>query len=177
MKKVSLIILASLLVGILALAGCAKPAGVGKIAVALDLVRGSAGAPKGAVCVLTNQFERGEQVTFRVRLTDLETGDEIPANASELLARATPPTMEEIGAMTGGIAVEVHLSDGQSFPMHFGAHSRDKPADYFWTFGWVIPNDYPTGTIDYWVTADWAAESKTGRGDPFNVFPSKLTIH
>lgn len=176
MKKVSLIMLASLLVGVLVLAGCAKPVGVGKIAVAVDLVRGGAGAPKGAVCVLASQYQRGEQVTFRVRLTDLETGDEIPANASELLAQATPPTMEEIGAMTEGISVEVHLSDGQILSMHFGAHSPDEPTDYFWTSGWVIPNDYPTGTIDYWVTSDWPAKSKTGRGDPFNVFPSKLTI-
>ncbi len=152
------------------------PAGASKIILAADMVRGGAGTPKGAVCVLNNLFQRGEEVVFRVRLTDGESGDEIPANASDLMALVTPPTMEEIGAMTEGIMAVVHLSDGQSFPLHYGAHSPDQPFDYFWTFGWEIPNDYPTGTIGYWITADWAAESKTGRWDPFNVFPNLLTI-
>ena len=151
------------------------PAGVGKIALAVDMVRGYV-APQGPVCVFSSQFKRGEMVVFRVRMTDLETGDEIPANSSDLMAQATPPTMEEIGAMTGGITAIAHLSDGQSLPLHYGGHSPDDPADYFWSTSWVIPEDYPTGTIDYWVTVDWTAESKTGRFDPFNVFPAKLTI-
>ncbi len=152
------------------------PAGASKIVLAADMVRGAEGAPKGAVCVLNNRYQVGEAVVFRVRLTDGETGDEIPANASDLMALATPPTMEEVGAMTEGIAAVVHFSDGQSFPLHYGAHSPDQPFDYFWSTHWVIPEDYPTGTIGYWITADWAAESKTGRWDPFNIFPNLLTI-
>ncbi|MEE8414262.1 MAG: hypothetical protein V3R96_06895 [Dehalococcoidales bacterium] len=174
MKKIGLLVIALFMAGVLA--ACAQPAGASKIILAADMVRGAEGAPKGAVCVLNNQYHRGEAVVFRVRLTDGETGDEIPANAADLLARETPPDREEIGEMTGGIEAIVHLSDGQSFSLHYGAHSPDRPADYFWTTNWVVPDDYPTGTIGYYVTADWEAESKSGRFDPFNVFPNLLTI-
>lgn len=164
-----------MLVGILVVVGCAQPAGVGKMALAVDMVRGHAG-PQGPVCALNSQFLVGEMVVFRVRIWDFETGDEIPANVSELLARATPPEAGELAAMTKGITVTAHLSDGQSFPLHYGAHGGDTPLDYFWTYGWEIDKDYPTGTIDYWVTVDWEAESKTGRYDPINIASSKLTI-
>jgi hypothetical protein len=110
-------------------------------------------------------------VVWRVRIFDPETGNQVPGNPSDLLA--APPADEELVAMVEGIEVTVHLSDGQSFPMHFGLHAD---ADYFWTYGWEIPEDYPTGTVDVWVTAEWSSESKTGRWDPFNVAPSLLTI-
>jgi hypothetical protein len=139
-----------------------------------DMVRGSAN-PQGAVCVLTSRYQKGEEVVWRVKITDAATGKAIPAEASELLARPTPPTAEELAAMSKDIAVVVHLSDGQNFPMRFGPHGRP-PADYFWTFGWDIPATYPTGTLDYYITADWAAEGKTGRWSPPNIAPSKLTV-
>ncbi len=168
MKKLSLVA-ALLMVGILALAGCARSPS--NLVITADMVRGAAG-PKGPVCVLNNQYQRGESVTFRVRVFDPETGKQLPANPSDLLA--APPTMEEVTAMAKGIAVTANLSDGQSFPMHFGPHSPDQPLDYFWTVLWVIPENYPTGTIDYWITA--TVDSQTGRFDPFQVPPSKLTI-
>lgn len=178
MKKMSLVISLLLVAGIAAMAGCAQPKEPSKLVLAVDMVRGVE-APKGPVCVLNNYFQRGEMVVFRARVIDPETGKAVPADPSELLAQATPPTMEELIAMTEGITVVAHLSDGQSFPMHFGPHPPPQagpPTDYFWSASWVIPEDYPTGTMDSWVSADWPTESKAGRWDPFDVFPSKLTV-
>lgn len=177
MKKLFLV-MSLLVISILALVGCAQPKAPSNLILTGDMVRGSE-APKGPVCVLNSQYQRGESVVFRASVIDPETGKALPADPGELLARATPPTMEELIAMVDGITVVAHLSDGQSFPMHFGPHPPPQagpPADYFWSVSWVIPEDYPTGTIDSWVTADWPAESKAGRWDPFNVFPAKLTV-
>ncbi len=182
MRKKIVMTAALLLVASLLLSACApatpEPKAPSELILAVDMVRGAGGAPKGAACVMNSQFQRGELVVFRARVFDPATANELPAVASELLARAIPPEGEELGAMAQGLEVVVHLADGQSFPMRFGDHpGRGRPAaDYFWTASWVIPEDYPTGTIKSWVTADWSAESKAGRWDPFNSFPALLTV-
>ncbi len=170
MKKLCLVV-GLLAVSILAVAGCAQPAGLSKLVITTDTVRGHIPSEWGLSCVLSSQWHRGEMIVWRTRVFDPETGNQVPDNPSDLLA--APPSNEELVAMAEGIKVTIHLSDGQSFPMHFGVHAD---ADYFWTYGWEIPADYPTGTVDVWVTAEWSAESKTGRWDPFKVAPSLLTV-
>ncbi len=182
MKKKIMIAVASLLGLSLLLSACApaapEPKAPSELILTVDMVRGAGGAPKGAACVMNSQFQRGEAVVFRARVFDPATAKELPVVASELLARSVPPEREELGAMAQGLEVVVHLADGQSFPMRFGDHpGRGRPAaDYFWTVSWVIPEDYPTGTIKSWVTADWSAESKSGRWDPFNSRPALLVV-
>ena len=129
----------------------------GSLILAADMVRGSEN-PMGPVCALTSRYKQGEHV----------------APAEELLGQN--PSKEDLASMTKNINVVVHLSDGHIFPMHFGPHPSKKAADYFWTTGWIIPKNFPTGTLDYWITADWSAEGKAGRWEPFNVGYSKLTI-
>jgi hypothetical protein len=145
----------------------------GSLILAADMVRGSEN-PMGPVCVLSSRYKQGEHVVWRVRLIDTATGKAVPAPAEELLSQN--PSKEDLASMTKNISVKVHLSDGHVFPMHFGPHPTKKAADYFWTTAWIIPKNYPTGTIDYWITADWPAEGKMGRWQPFNVGYSKLTI-
>lgn len=168
MKKLFLAI-TLLMVAILILSGCAKPAGANQLVIVADTVRGHIPSEWGPSCAVNSQWHRGEMIVWRVRIFDPETGNQIPGNPSELLA--APPAEEQLAAMTEGITVTVNLSDGQSFPMHFGIHAD---ADYFWTYGWEIPENYPTGAVDMWVTA--SREDKTGRWNPFNVASSKLII-
>src|SRR3990172_1330268 len=112
------------LVAIVFLVGCAsfkkaaqKEGAETFLILAADMVRGHTN-PIGPVCALNSRYKRGEMVVWRVRIFDSETGKAIPAPVDELLAKK--PGKEDLAGMSEGISVEVHLSDGQTFPMHFG---------------------------------------------------------
>ena len=47
----------------------------------------------------------------------------------------------------------IELSDGQKLPMRYGGHPPRNSVDYFWAVGWVIPENYPTGSLYYKVVA------------------------
>jgi hypothetical protein len=107
-----------------------------------DIVRGNTPAGvTGPVCVLANQFKRKENVIFRIRVRNV-AGQ--PMDDKNLK----------------GIVVE--LSDGQKFQASYRprppvnvrtAFGLSEPADYFWSAAWLIPQDYPTGSLSYRVVA------------------------
>jgi hypothetical protein len=98
-----------------------------------DMVRGNTGKGQtGPTCVLNSQFKRNENAVFRVRVRDI-TGK--PLGAYEIK----------------GVVVE--LSDGQKLPLRYSGHPPTGSVDYFWAAGWLIPQDYPTGTLRYKVVA------------------------
>ena len=107
-----------------------------------DIVRGNTPAGiTGPVCVLANQFKRRENVVFRIRVRNV-AGD--------------PLDDKNIKAIT------VELSDGQKFPASYRARppanvrtafGLSEPLDYFWSAAWLIPQDYPTGSLSYKVVA------------------------
>jgi len=107
-----------------------------------DIVRGNTPAGiTGPVCVLANQFKRKENVVFRIRVRNT-TGQ--PLDDKNIK----------------GITVE--LSDGQKFQAAYrprppanirAAFGLSEPADYFWSAAWLIPQDYPTGSLSYRVVA------------------------
>jgi hypothetical protein len=107
-----------------------------------DIVRGNTPAGiTGPVCVLANQFKRRENVVFRIRVRNA-AGQ--PLDDGNLK----------------GIAVE--LSDGQRFQAAYRPRppvnvrttfGLSEPTDYFWSAAWLIPQDYPTGSLSYRVVA------------------------
>jgi hypothetical protein len=98
-----------------------------------DMVRGNTQKGQtGPLCVLNSQFKRNENAVFRVRVRDV-TGK--PLDDKELKS------------------VVVELSDGQKLPMRYGGHPPRNSVDYFWAHGWVIPDNYPTGTLYYKIVA------------------------
>ena len=107
-----------------------------------DIVRGNTPAGiTGPVCVLANQFKRKENVVFRVRVRN---------------AAGEPLDDKNIKAIT------VELSDGQKFQATYrsrppanvrAAFGLSEPSDYFWSAAWLIPADYPTGSLSYRVVA------------------------
>lgn len=136
----------------------AQPAGQAGSAVFIegDLVRGNTPAGiTGPVCVMVNAFKRGEKIVFRVRARD-----------------ATGAALDDKGLK--GIAVQ--LSDGQTFAAEYRARpplpvrkafGLAGPSDYFWSAVWLIPADYPTGSLTYKVVAtDLAGHAHTWT--PFN---------
>ncbi len=154
------------LVGALILAGCSSTPE--SVIIHADLVRGHTN-PQGPLCAIASYYQQGESIVFRVRLIDPATGVDIPGDVDEIIA--DEPEAEELAELAEGIEVTAHLSDGQTFPLHYGIHGD---ADAFWTSLWVIADDYPTGAMDFWVTVDY--DGRTGRFEPFDVGYSKLTI-
>lgn len=135
---------------------CAMAQGAQKIAFSGDMVLGNTprlGPPPP--CVLTNRFVRGDQVVFRMRLTDPGTGQQLDAS--------------------GVTSVRVEVSNGQSLPMKFGPHPPRNSTDNFWTAGWIVPKDHPTGSLSYKVIAV-AKDGSTLAWEPFKVAASQLTI-
>lgn len=140
------------LIALLGLAGLASPTPAQQaqsIFIEGDMVRGN--TPKGqtgATCVLNNQFKHNENAVFRVRVRDI-----------------TGKPLDDKGIK--GVVVE--LSDGQKLPMRYGGHPPRDSVDYFWSIGWLIPSDYPLGTLRYKIVAtDLAGRVQTWEsfGDP-----------
>ena len=107
-----------------------------------DIVRGN--TPNGAtgpVCVLANQFKRKENVVFRIRVRNVAGQPLDDKNIKSIV---------------------VELSDGQKFPASYRSRppanvrarfGLSEPTDYFWSAAWLIPQDYPTGSLSYQVVA------------------------
>lgn len=105
-----------------------------------------------AGCVLQSRFTVGDRIVFRMNVQDALTGEQ-PEDAK----------------------VMVHLSTGESLEMHLGDHPPGaEDPDRFWTVGYTVTEDTPTGTMQYYVTAETA--DKSGEYRLFNVEPSLLTI-
>jgi len=107
-----------------------------------DIVRGNTPSGiTGPVCVLANQFKRKENVVFRIRVRN---------------AAGQPLDDKNIRSIV------VELSDGQKIQASYrarppvnvrAAFGLSEPADYFWSAAWLIPQDYPTGSLSYRVVA------------------------
>lgn len=120
-----------------------------------DLVRGVLQGMTAPGCVLNNQFHHREEVIFRIRVTDTQTGKEMDKDALTSLV--------------------VELPDGQKFRAHYGKHPPQDPIEDFWTYGWLIPADYPTGSFGYKIIAtDKGGHVATW--EPFKSKPSQLTV-
>ena len=142
--------------GVLAVAvtGFAAPAqaqAVQKLFIEGDIVRGN--TPLGAtgpICVLASQFRRGENIVFRIRVRN---------------PQGQP--LDEKGIK--GIVVE--LSDGRKLQARYGGHPPRQPTAFFWTAAWMIPMDYPTGSLSYTTTAT-DMDGNTVTWEPLREFRS-----
>jgi hypothetical protein len=107
-----------------------------------DIVRGNTpNGITGPVCVLANQFKRKENVIFRIRVRNIF---------------GQPLDDKKIKSIV------VELSDGKKYAAAYRARppvavraalGLTGPIDYFWSAAWLIPQDYPTGSLSYRVVA------------------------
>ena len=119
-----------------------------------DIVRGVPGAT-GAPCVLNSQFKHKEMVVWRIRVVSAKTGKPLDDKGLKSLV--------------------LKLSNGQTAAAHFGGHPPPKPVDMFWTATWVVPDDYPTGSFSYEISAT-DMKGRTAKFEPFKTRPSLPTI-
>jgi hypothetical protein len=77
---------------------------------------------------------------------------------------------------TAGIkSIEVELADGRKLPTRYGGHPPRQPTDFFWTAAWMIPENYPTGSLGYSITAT-DMEGNTVKWEPLREFRSWPTV-
>jgi len=124
----------------------------------VDTLRGSKNIAKDdkptQSCVQLNRFAKNEQIVFRVRVIDPMTGKELDNTVVE--------------------SVVIKFKTGQQLdPMKYGPHPKDPPNEAFWTQSFVIPEDFPVGSLDFTVTAT-DKEGRTGTFVPLHFAASAL---
>lgn len=102
-----------------------------------------------AVCVVDSRFERGHTIVFRGNVID----------------QATKEIIEDA-------KVKAVLATGDEYEMKLGKHGAE--GTLLWTVSWTIPDDFPTGTLDYKIVAE--VDGQEYYYQPFDVSLSKLTI-
>src|SRR5438552_10153708 len=118
-----------------------------------DIVRHALPGQQGPFCVLANQFKRKEAIAWRIRI--LHPNGDIGNNE----------TLK---------SVVVELGNGQKIAARFGPHGNP-PTDYFWSFFWTIPDDFPTGSLGYKVHATMNNGERV-TSEPFTRPATQLTV-
>jgi hypothetical protein len=134
----------------------AEPAFEELIIVAIP-VMGSENIPEAEryrVCVPNTRFARNQKISWLIKVIDPRTGEYLGA--------------DDLGQ------VEVRLASGEVIEARYGPRPRDNPTDFYWANGWLIPEDYPAGTLRYSVTAE-ALDGRTGRQVEFET-PSTFIV-
>ena len=103
--------------------------------------------------MLANQFKRKEAIAWRIR-TLLPNGDVADDKVLKSLV--------------------VELGNGQKIAARFGPHGNP-PTDYFWSFFWTIPDDFPTGSMGYKVIATMNNGERVV-WEPFTRPATQLTV-
>lgn len=129
-----------------------------------DIVRGlTRNGATGPVCALASQFKRNESVIFRMRVTDIY-GKPLDDKALK--------------------SIVVELSDGQRLTARYASRppapflealGLTAPVDAFWSAAWLIPDNYPTGTLGFrYIVTD--AQDNAQTWEPLKEYRSWPTI-
>jgi hypothetical protein len=105
-------------------------------------------------CFVSNRYQRGEPVGFRMTAINPETGTR--DRATQLVVHLT----------YGGKTIDLPMRDRQT---------EAQPERAFSVVTWVVPEDAPLGVVRYTVTAK-DPQGRTGEWAPFDVLASQLTI-
>src|ERR1051326_2281390 len=108
-------------------------------------------------CVQQSRFPQSSRIVWRYKVID-------------------PVTSKPLDDK-GLTSFDLVLPDGTKTAFKYGGHggTKEAPADFFWTAGFSVPKDYPTGLFNYQIKAV-AASGATGAFDQFKVPSAQLTI-
>ena len=107
-------------------------------------------------CTLTNRFKHGDNVGFRLYVIDGATG-KADESATVVVHISSGGRTYDLPAKYRGIAQK--NESGMNMPIRPGT----------WTAKWTVPDDAPTGTVQYSATA----KSKDGRTAEWTAFGDK----
>lgn len=103
----------------------------------------------GEGCAVSARFKHGDKIVFRATAIDGVTTEQ----------------MEEA-------EVTLILGNGEELPMKLGPHGQKETM--LWTVSMIVPDDMPTGTLDYKYVAK--IDGQEAEYTPFDVQPTLLTI-
>jgi hypothetical protein len=108
-------------------------------------------------CVQQSRFPQGSRVVWRYRVLDPLTNKALDDKALT--------------------SFEVTLPDNTKTAFKYGGHggTKEAPLEFFWTAGFSIPKDYPTGLFNYQLKAT-AATGAIGTFEQMKVPAAQLTI-
>jgi hypothetical protein len=108
-------------------------------------------------CVQQSRFPQGSRIVWRFRALDPISGKALDDKAMK--------------------SFEVILPDGKASAFKYGGHggTKEAPAEFFWTAGFSIPKDYPTGAFSYQIKAT-SLDGAIGTWDQFKVAAAQLTV-
>lgn len=106
-----------------------------KVFFSVDTVQGAGGTvklPADAACSMTNLFQRGDVVVFRMYGVHVSTGGNSLTSATVAKAWVKVPGLPKI-------------------PLVYSNHPT-KPVVAYWTAAWPVGKTYPLGVVNYTVT-------------------------
>lgn len=106
-------------------------------------------------CTQQNRFPQGSRIVWRFRALDPITNKALDDKAIK--------------------SFDLILPDGKTQALKYGPHPATNPVEFFWTAGFTIPNDYPTGIFNYQLKAT-SLEGAVGTWDQFKVAAAQLQI-
>lgn len=115
-------------------------------------------------CILTNRFMKGQRVGFRMTAFDGGSGE--VENTATLVAHVTYT----------GKTIDIPMRwRGAAGPAAPAPRGYLRPPLELWTGFWTVPDDAPTGTVSYTVTAT-DRFGRTATFTPFSYETSQITI-
>jgi hypothetical protein len=108
-------------------------------------------------CVQQSRFPQGSRIVWRFKALDPISGKALDDKAIK--------------------SFDLLLPDGKTQSFKYGGHggTKEAPADFFWTSGFSVPKDYPTGGFNYQIKAT-SLDGAIGTWDQFKVPSAQLTI-
>ena len=108
-------------------------------------------------CVQQSRFPQGSRIVWRYRALDPLTNKALDDKAIK--------------------SFELTLPDGKTQAFKYGGHggTKEAPAEFFWTSGFSVSKDYPTGLFNYQLKA-LSIDGAIGTFDQFKVPAAQLTI-
>jgi hypothetical protein len=108
-------------------------------------------------CVQQSRFPQSSRIVWRYRVID----------------PLTSKALDDKGLAS----FDLILPDGTKSAFKYGGHggTKEAPADFFWTAGFSVPKDYPTGLFTYQIKAT-NKDGAVGTFDQFKVPSAQLTI-
>ena len=113
-------------------------------------------------CIARNRYKRGETVGFRLYAVDGGTND-AETSAEVTVHVSFGGKTFDLPALYRGVPHKT--PSGGNMPIHVG----------MWTTKWIVPEDAPTGIINYSATAR-DKSGRTAEWKPMGGEPSLLTI-